>query len=127
MRSLSTVIRKEFMDKKFQISYDVKNCQTDFKGNYDNARKSLLNVLKELNAKNVESHCESTLIVHFDSSVKNSDIEKKFKENLSEYFHYSISLISISSGGKYKISNSTNSELNKTHKKNIKRYCHKSN
>lgn len=81
----------------YHFSYDTIDCKKHFKDDYDEAKRYLLCVLNSIPnqyLKTMGSFCESTLIIE----LLDKDSERLFtylKENLSTYFHYLISEISI--------------------------------
>lgn len=79
--------------RKYHLSYDVIDCDVDFDGNYETARKLILEIIKELEATSVKSPCESTIIFTYPGNDFNMiDFNKKAKD----YFYYSIGLIAKS-------------------------------
>lgn len=79
--------------RKYHLSYDVIDCDVDFKGNYETAKKMILQIIKELGAKSVESPCETTII--FTYSGNNFDM-RSFNRKAQSYFYYSLGLIAVS-------------------------------
>ncbi len=83
-------LASELFGRKYHLSYDVINCNKDFKDNYDLAKESLLISLRRHGATSVKSPCESTIVFIYPND--RFDIEKLGLE-LKPYFFFSICLV----------------------------------
>ncbi|UZT99439.1 hypothetical protein ODZ84_07710 [Chryseobacterium fluminis] len=84
----------------YHLSYDVKNCESDFKNDHNKARKFLLCVLASSNFHQIYRYTESTFLIIY----KDFEPDKFFgfiEKNLIKYFYYSVSVVSINEENKY--------------------------
>ncbi|OXG00024.1 hypothetical protein BC749_108143 [Flavobacterium araucananum] len=97
------------MSRKYHLSYDAIDVETDFK-NYDEAKRYILCVLGNTGYSSINSYCESTFIIEYD------DIQSKLFDylqiNLTEYFYYSVSLVAVTTSGSEFIDHNINPLLN---------------
>ncbi|WDF57556.1 hypothetical protein PQ462_12600 [Flavobacterium sp. KACC 22758] len=83
----------------YHFSYDTIDCKKHFSGNYDEAKRYLLCTLLSIPNKYLKSMgalCESTLILELSEADFDSDrFYQYFKTNISPYFYYVVSEISV--------------------------------
>ncbi len=103
----------------YHLSYDVKNCETDFGNDYNKARKYILCVLASSNFHKIYRYTESTFLIKY-NNFESDKLFSFIKENLSKYFYYSISVVGINEEDKYLIEIAGNSKLNKSLENEIK-------
>lgn len=84
----------------YHFSYDTIDCKNHFAGNYDEAKRYLLCTLLSIPAQYLQSigaFCESTLII----KLLDKDSDRFFtyiKANLSTYFYFVVTEITIVNG-----------------------------
>ena len=95
----------------YHLSYDTIDCKKHFKDDYDEARRYLLCVLAHTPIQAIESYCESTMILHYEDSVKAKKLFKYLEDNLSEYFYFSVSQVARNENNEHFIYHNPNHEL----------------
>lgn len=84
--------------KAYHLSFDVINVKDNFDDNYEEAKRFIVCVLAQTDPISIVKYTASTFIISYidDGNTKfSSKLFKYLKTELSKYFHYTISKISV--------------------------------
>lgn len=95
----------------YHLSYDTIDCKKHFNDDYSEARRYLLCVLAHTPIEAIESYCESTMILHYETE-KPTRLFEYLDDNLSKYFYFSVSLIARDKNSFDLLHHNPNNDLN---------------
>ncbi len=102
-------INDKFM-RQYHFSYDTIDCDTHFE-DYKEAKKYLLCVIANTPIRTIQSFNESTFILEFNKH-DGGKLITYLNTNLSAYFYFTISLISVNNKKQHYVFSNKNNRLN---------------
>lgn len=87
MKSLSNLFNEVLNERKYHLSYDMTD---EFVGNSNDAKHTILQILKKLGATSVHSPCESTIVFTYPNDKFRMT---KFTNEIGDDFYFSLCLV----------------------------------